>query len=558
MQINSNLLTFLSIVLLLILVPGARGDYVDYFQQQPPLLQCPASPRLRRSWLDLSNTERLQFSQLLLKMKQTTITVRPSTTQPLYDFFVDIHNTNSAYIHGTSFFLPAHRYLLFLFESALRWMARKHGPSLPIPITDPCSIALPYWDWILDFENNTKDNYLPQNNSAIFTGSYLGPSPPLVGVSRYDISGSGFLSASSWTTVAATNNVPSPSYFTNSRYGTLTKSLKRLFSPSVVFVYGPTQVANYLLSLPLFASYSKWTDGPHNIPHRWLSFQMQTMWSPDDVFFWVHHTNLDRLWAIQQDCFGYENASASDLSNPSLYSAYDTTGRNLLTYSVDTPIPLYWRGTLDSLLIPAANFPTPRQVWSCGASAGNYGGMYVRYGRDALVQSLMASCPSKSWSWVNRGAGVKRNWGDDEEVMREGVGRFNKYLALGHKAEKALLEAAIEECKSTPPVEIDDELLQWMDHQGTEPEQYDRICDPSSRRFYCTSNGKRRFKNKCKSITNDLGEEQTTSFIGFFSRVSTALVAIAVLTVLVVLSLGIAIIKYITSTRQNNLDYHKF
>ncbi|HSF00364.1 MAG TPA: tyrosinase family protein [Nitrososphaeraceae archaeon] len=38
----------------------------------------------------------------------------------------------------------------------------------------------------------------------------------------------------------------------------------------------------------------------HNLVHRWVNGNMVTMASPNDPVFWLHHSNVDRLWSIWQ------------------------------------------------------------------------------------------------------------------------------------------------------------------------------------------------------------------------------------------------------------------
>lgn len=38
----------------------------------------------------------------------------------------------------------------------------------------------------------------------------------------------------------------------------------------------------------------------HDGPHNWVGGIMATASSPEDPVFWLHHSNVDRLWAIWQ------------------------------------------------------------------------------------------------------------------------------------------------------------------------------------------------------------------------------------------------------------------
>ena len=60
--------------------------------------------------------------------------------------------------------------------------------------------------------------------------------------------------------------------------------------------------------------------GPHNAGHNWMggtdsngvSGDMRTMRSPNDPAFWLHHAQVDHLWAVWQQ--GHPDALATDLS----------------------------------------------------------------------------------------------------------------------------------------------------------------------------------------------------------------------------------------------------
>ncbi len=45
----------------------------------------------------------------------------------------------------------------------------------------------------------------------------------------------------------------------------------------------------------------------HNRCHRWIGGDMVAGTSPNDPVFWLHHCNVDRIWADWQDRYGVDN-----------------------------------------------------------------------------------------------------------------------------------------------------------------------------------------------------------------------------------------------------------
>jgi len=362
-----NILSFIFILLVVLPVWG------DWFLDQKPKDTCPPGPRYRRCWSSLSDTEKKNYMNLILKMKNTNIPVRSGQTRSLYNLFVDMHSNpvNTDVWHGTSNFLVVHRWLVWQFESALRYICRAYGSSMNPPITDCCSVALPYWNWEVDYENSTKDSYIPQDHSAIFDTNYLGPAPA---ANTIDYTVNGFtINSKFWPTVTALNNNPDPSKMTS---GNKAFTLKRwMNSASVPLTTGPIGIINQMNANAYYGPYDGWIEGlPHSTPHIWMGFQMQTMSSVDDPLFMLHHANVDRLFALWQDCWDYELVPSAKLTTKQ-YQALnpistgsskkiDTFTHKAFDVGIDTPMLYWWKclsssNKQDSVIFPQANWPTP-------------------------------------------------------------------------------------------------------------------------------------------------------------------------------------------------------
>jgi len=241
---------------------------------------------------------------------------------------------------------------------------------------------------------------------------------------------------------------------------------------------------------------------------------MATMYSPSDPLFWSHHSNIERLFCIWQDCNDYELVNPNNITSTQ-YEPYPPPnnvcpGIPTPDYGLDTQMPYYYQGQVSEIF---SNFPTPREVQSVGTEdSPSFGGLYVRYGSDSIVQNLENDangnpvCTNNgNWALVNQpppGESSKRN------VKRTLSGTPNitfsnasneqytlDFLAyhLAAAAEAGLSGADVLqyiadiECMASPQREIDDKLEKWIIMEGGDIRWYDRSCDNTSARF-CGAN----------------------------------------------------------------------
>jgi tyrosinase len=155
----------------------------------------------------------------------------------------DGYTRSRFHIHGSASgplgfrrFLPWHRAYLIMFERALRQI-------------DP-ELSVPYWDWSADRGRMIGFAGLLGTATTRDPGTLAG-APPEPGRVRW------FTSPDEFSTF--TN-------FTGSYY----------------------RFANALESQP------------HNSGHGWIGGDMNTMSSPSDLAFWLHHAQVDRIWTLWQ------------------------------------------------------------------------------------------------------------------------------------------------------------------------------------------------------------------------------------------------------------------
>lgn len=295
----------------------------------------PAGLEIRKNAKDLSAKERNAFVSAVLKLKATPSTADPGISQ--YDEFVKTHldafscsrrwdNTGAA--HNSPLFLPWHRELLLKFEDALH---RVSGDN---------SITVPYWDWT--------DS---ASTAAVFSPNFMGRQGDPA--ADYAVT-SGPFARGKWTLnvldpiepqralLGADAIKPEASYLVR-RFGVLGSKHQPL--PTKADVNGALGVTEY--DAPRYDAQSPanvsfrcnlegWRSAeppecipstadpagflninqapgtPHDL-HNGVHLYVAGLWkepsgdlaggtmlydtSPNDPVFFLHHANVDRLWA---------------------------------------------------------------------------------------------------------------------------------------------------------------------------------------------------------------------------------------------------------------------
>jgi tyrosinase len=201
--------------------------------------------------------------------------------------------------HGNWFFLPWHRAYLLYFEAICR---EALGPD--------STFSLPYWDW-------TANTLLP--------AAFWGADNPLNDPSR-----------------EIDPNDPIPPEFTGA--GVIANILEitdfETFGSGKALAQRPTT--------PPLGSTGQLEGVPHNNVHGLIGGNMGAYMSPLDPIFWLHHANIDRLWAMwagqhpdgtttDPDWLGYEVTGFVDTAGQDARrKVSDLLGTYALGYRYDT------------------------------------------------------------------------------------------------------------------------------------------------------------------------------------------------------------------------------
>jgi tyrosinase len=531
-------------------------SYANYFTDQLPP-GC-GSFRTRTAWGALTPAQKTLFAKIVYQMKldRGAWLTGNTNTYPVYDLFVQIHATGAtaAAWHGTSFFLPAHKWYLWVYESACILTAYKHMTALGITQNQACNIAVPYWDWTLDFDSNSNDNICPvltENNSGIWNSNAFGTAT--VQYPSYYVR-DGIAAQSGWVTVAKTSN--SWQNPTSSQYPFYDNHLKRELycgPDGYNLNVGPSQAMNMIVTNKQFLNFATWLETTmHGIIHMFCGFSMSQMVSPDDPLFFLHHCNVDRLYHVWIDCQGYENIPSSSITSAQ-YAANPTSKDNPdpnlpdYTFSSTSEMPYYWGESTTTIFPKIRNgkWPSPKDVWSSGfPGAPGFDGMYYRYGPDQLVRGFGKTCPDTKWTLVDPGyVSTKKRDESLHPMIQTYKATLDEKVSEGKTEKEALREMAMTECEKAPKNEITPELLEWFKMNSLLPENYDSICDKPSKRikYKVNSNDKgnatalKQDTTTLKEDTTTLKEEPTTTvplWVIITVSVGSAIILIAVLSII--------------------------
>jgi hypothetical protein len=221
---------------------------------------------IRQNQAALTADERKAFVNACLELK----------AGKLYDKYVEVHYEAFARpspAHKAPAFLPWHREFLRRFERDLRSV-------------DP-RLSIPYWDWTT---HAAKDG-LP------WTADFMGGDGE--GASEEVMTGPFARSAGRWPLTVPSDD---PGY--------LRRALgKEGGLPTPEDVQLAYRLDRY--DVPPWDQNSDWRSFRnylesqiHDEIHDWIGGSMAAGASPNDPVFWLHHANIDRIWAVWQRTYG--------------------------------------------------------------------------------------------------------------------------------------------------------------------------------------------------------------------------------------------------------------
>jgi Common central domain of tyrosinase len=259
----------------------------------------------RKNVKDLTDGEKQNYVQAVLKLKDPNISpslipaAQIDGAKSRYDDFVWLHLLAMHGAHQGPAFTPWHRVYLKVFEQEL------------IKVSGDPNLSIPYWDYTTARSESDKgwpftENFMGGNgiptDQQFPHGVENGPFAPRYGKWIINV------------TTGVPRDRPNEGPWDDTNY------LRREFRASSELP-NKEQVKTALF-IPNYDS-SSWTEDPrdaqalrtyirnhfranleypiHNTVHRWVGGNMLAMTSPNDPIFFLHHCNIDRLWAVWQE-----------------------------------------------------------------------------------------------------------------------------------------------------------------------------------------------------------------------------------------------------------------
>jgi tyrosinase len=269
------------------------------------------SMRLRKNVKHLSNAEKTSFVNAVLALKSKPSVLHPDNANvSRYDDYPELHMNammaSPGWAHRRPAFFPWHRVMLLQFENDL-------------VAIDP-SVTIPYWDWSDSASNPFTPTFLggdgdPADSDQVKTGPFA---------------------AGAWT-LNVTDNPGDPNFLQRS-FGTDPTAMELPTSSDVdtalgIDYYDSYPWANASSGLRTNVEYTL-----HNLVHRYVAGTMGGMTSPNDPVFWLHHCNIDRLWALWQ-----RTHTGASPYQPASGAAFGHNLLDAMIFSSAPPAP--WPGT---------------------------------------------------------------------------------------------------------------------------------------------------------------------------------------------------------------------
>ncbi|PQE09907.1 hypothetical protein CJF31_00003792 [Rutstroemia sp. NJR-2017a BVV2] len=214
-----------------------------------------------------------------------------------FDDFSSQHIKLTPYVHFSGLFFHFHRYLLYIYEKALREECGYSGTQ-------------PYWDWTISWEDPRKSTVFDGSPTSMGSNGAAVPHNSTI-ISAFGLTfpvpaatGGGCISGPFSDYTVNLGPVAFAPYGPDGGLGYNPRCLSRDISLVWANNTKPTDVVrlvNGCTDLGCFDTACEAIDGVHGGGHFTMGgLGLDAYSSPGDPAFWLHHTMIDRVWSLWQ------------------------------------------------------------------------------------------------------------------------------------------------------------------------------------------------------------------------------------------------------------------
>ncbi|KAL0580214.1 hypothetical protein V5O48_001807 [Marasmius crinis-equi] len=251
-----------------------------------------ASPTIRREWRELSDTDKKSFHEanLCLRNRPQQLYPEESVVVSRADDLTWTHRVlgDNKLIHSVANFFPWHRMFVYEHERALRSECGYTGPYA-------------YWDWTIDADADAVSTSPIWDPIVGFGGNGVPTGNSTAGFQRCVVDGPyANTTLRIGSPLGASAAVDEPHCLTREWNNGEKDSdgdwiIGNMSSP----LYNSEAIAR-ISALANYDAFQALQSGPHQDVHNVVRGDMLYFYSPSDVLFFLHHANVDRIWAEWQ------------------------------------------------------------------------------------------------------------------------------------------------------------------------------------------------------------------------------------------------------------------
>ncbi|KAH8912448.1 Di-copper centre-containing protein [Coniochaeta sp. PMI_546] len=245
-------------------------------------LEC-EHPAIRREWRRLTRDEQTIYIASVQCLMGLPSQVREGTSR--YDDFVHAHSLVGVKSHYAAAFLPWHRLFVHSFERVLREECVYEGP-------------FPYWDWTRDASGIGISDSPVFDDIYGFGGNGDEQSPEILHGGHCVATGPFANTTRAWSALSKgqSHNVTFWPHCLNRGIMDSTDPAAK----DMYYAISPEYVAQTLDQADYDQFFRTFETGAHNAIPSLMRGDWITFTAPNDPLFYLHHSQIDRLWWMWQ------------------------------------------------------------------------------------------------------------------------------------------------------------------------------------------------------------------------------------------------------------------